>query len=230
MTATEGFEIVPAFAVPLVIARLEQPEALNRELTALFERCMAEGDRFRNPEPFVARNKPLYESNFTLFEWSEPCVARLKQFCLSNLYRTIAELNGYTTEMLQRLHIATESWFHVTPKGGFFGAHNHPMHSRSGVYCLQPDGDDPTSSSGLLTFINPLAQSTTYIDHACSNLRPPFNYAMRKYRLEPGQLVLFPSWLLHEVTPYEGETQRITVAFNARFRLAGAQPMDVARV
>jgi len=230
MNPADSFEIVPAFSVPLILVRMQQHENLNRELTALFERCIAEGDRFRNPEPFVNRNKPVYESNFTLFEWSEPCVARLSKFCLSNLYRAIAELNGYSQEMLQKLHIATESWFHVTRKGGYFGAHNHPMHSWSGVYCVQHDGDDPASSSGLLTFINPLAQSTTYIDHAISNLRPPFNYAMRKYRLLPGQLVLFPSWLLHEVMPYEGDTQRITVAFNARFRLAGAQPQNVPRV
>jgi len=42
--------------------------------------------------------------------------------------------------------------------------------------------------------------------------------------LTPGQLVLFPSWLLHEVMPYEGDDVRITVAFNARFKLQGAQP------
>lgn len=223
------FEIAPVFAVPMVFARMAQPEQLNRELSGLFDQVMAEGDKYRNPEPFVARNKPVYESNFTLFEWPEPCVQRLRRFCLANLYRAIGQLNGYDQQMLARLHIALESWFHVTGKGGFFGAHNHPMHSWSGVYCVQHDGDDPESASGLLSFINPFAQSSSYIDYASTNLRPPFGYAMRKYRLVPGQLIIFPSWLLHEVLPYEGETRRITVAFNARFRLAGAKPTHVAR-
>ena len=46
-------------------------------------------------------------------------------------------------------------------------------------------------------------------------------------RLQAGELVLFPSWLLHEVLPYEGDDVRITVAFNVRFMLAGAQPAEV---
>ena len=32
-----------------------------------------------------------------------------------------------------------------------------------------------------------------------------------------GQLVLFPSWVLHDVKPFEGEGERITVAFNCWF-------------
>jgi hypothetical protein len=33
---------------------------------------------------------------------------------------------------------------------------------------------------------------------------------------EVGMLVLFPSWHLHAVHPYHGETERISIAFNAR--------------
>ena len=221
------FHVQPTFAVPLVFCHLKDHEALHEELKALFARVEAEGDRFRNPDPFVTRNEALYESNFTLFDWPQPCVQTLRQFCLKNLYRAIGELNGYDMAMLQRMHIATESWFHTTRQGGFFGAHNHPMHSWSGVYCVQHDGDDPDSTSGQLTFINPLASMTTFIDTAISNLKQPYHQGMRRYRLQPGQLVLFPSWLLHEVSPYEGNTQRITVAFNARFKLAGAQRAQV---
>ena len=38
-------------------------------------------------------------------------------------------------------------------------------------------------------------------------------------KFEPGQLVLFPSWILHDVKPFEGEGERITVAFNCWFKL-----------
>jgi predicted 2-oxoglutarate/Fe(II)-dependent dioxygenase YbiX len=41
-------------------------------------------------------------------------------------------------------------------------------------------------------------------------------------RLAAGDLVIFPSWLLHHVQPFEGEGHRITVAFNARFRFQEA--------
>jgi hypothetical protein len=42
---------------------------------------------------------------------------------------------------------------------------------------------------------------------------------VRQIDLEPGQLVLFPSWVLHDVKPYEGDGERITVAFNCWFQL-----------
>lgn len=226
---TAQYEITTAFAAPLIFAQLAQPDELNGELISLFERCEAEGDKYANPEPFVHRNDTLFESNFTLFDWPQECVQKLRHFCLSNLYRTIGEMNGYDASMLKRLQIATESWFHITYKGGFFGAHNHPMHSWSGVYCVKHDGDNPESSSGQLTFINPFATSTMFIDLASAKMRRPFNRGMQRLRLVPGQLVLFPSWMLHEVLPYEGDTKRITVAFNARFKLTGAKPADVPR-
>ena len=31
---------------------------------------------------------------------------------------------------------------------------------------------------------------------------------------EPGKLVLFPSWLLHQVRYYRGTAERISIAFN----------------
>lgn len=221
------YQITPAFSVPMVSARMEGHETLNAELRELFLAKEAEGDRYRNPDPMVTRNEAVFESNFRLFDWPQPCVARLRDFCCQTLYRAIGELNGYDVAMLRRLSLAHESWFHITRRGGYFGAHNHAMHSWSGVYCVRHDGDDPASQSGLLTFLNPSVGSSMYLDMTVARMRPPYSLVHRMLRLEAGQLVLFPSWLMHEVLPYEGDTERITVAFNMRFRLEGAQPADV---
>ena len=58
-----------------------------------------------------------------------------------------------------------------------------------------------------------------YLDAANANLRGAFASGVRQIDLEPGQLVLFPSWVLHDVKPYEGDGERITVAFNCWFQL-----------
>jgi uncharacterized protein (TIGR02466 family) len=215
------FQITTAFAVPLIVTKMDAPERLNSELRELFLKCEREGDKFRNPEPYTHRNDALFESHFQLFDWPQKCIQELREFCWKNLYRAIAELNGYDQDTLRRLHIANESWFHITNKGGFFGAHNHPSHSWSGVYCVAHHGDDPQSGSGRLTIINPFSTTNMYLDMANARFQPPFDSAHRMLRLEPGQLVLFPSWLLHEVLAYEGNDARITVAFNARFRFDG---------
>lgn len=220
------FQVVPAFSVPMVTAHLPDSDALNAELRELFL-ARAQDDRYRNPDPFTHRNEALFESNFRLFDWPQPCVQKLRQFCWQAVYRAIRETSGYDTEMLQRLHISTEAWFHVTRKGGYFGPHNHPMHAWSGVYCVAHGGDDPASDSGKLTMINPHSMFNMYIDLSNANMRAPFHMGNRMLRLKAGDLVLFPSWILHEVLPYHGDDARITVAFNACFRLEGAQPADV---
>lgn len=217
--------ISTAFAVPLVIAQLQDCDGLNAELRELFLRCEAQGDKYANPEPHTRRNDALFESAFNLFDWSNPAVARMRDFCLSHLYHAIGDLCGHDTATLQRLHIAHESWFHITRRGGYFGVHNHPMHSWSGVYCVCQEGDEANVESGRLTFISPFLTHSMFLDMASHKMRPPFVTGSIPMRLVPGQLVMFPSWLLHEVSAFEPEDSglRITVAFNARFRMEGVE-------
>ena len=211
-------QIVSAFSVPMAMHRLEDCAQLNKELEDLFVKRSREGDRYQNRTPFVDRNAPVFESSFQLFDWPEPSVGKLRDFCISSLYGVIAELNGYSNETLQRMHMATESWFHLTGRGGYFGVHNHALHAWSGVYCVRHEGDDPNSLSGRLTFVHPNAHAAMYIDKSTSQMRAPYGFGPVSLRLTAGDLVIFPSWLLHHVQPYEGEGHRITVAFNARFR------------
>lgn len=214
-------KIINAFAVPLAVSYMPNQDKVNQELRDLFVERAAQGERYSNPEPRVKRNKTLFESRFNLFDWPEPCVQTLKNFCMEQLFGAIRELNGYDEDMLKDMHYALESWFHITTKTGYFAAHNHPNHAWSGVYCVRHDGDDPDTDSGKLVFIHPNLAANMYIDVTTAQLKFPYSTAPIMLRLKPGQLVLFPSWLLHEVMPYEGETERITVAFNARFRYVG---------
>ncbi len=214
---TAQHNIQPMFSVPFVSLNLEDCEGLNRELTDFFLATEARGAERANPDPFVTRNASLFESRFDLFDWREPCVQRLAKFCLSSAYGLIGEINGYDQAKLQTLHYQCESWFHITRRGGFFGPHIHALHAWSGVYCVQHDGDDPQSQSGRLVFQHPNPAAAMYTDLSNMKLKQPFSSAPIRLRLVPGQLVLFPSWIEHQVYPYEGDGMRITVAYNLRF-------------
>ncbi len=226
--STPAFQIAPGFAVPFVLCEHPDPAGLNERLRSLFLQREQAGERYANPQPLVQRNEALWESNFQLFDWPDRPVAELRDYCWQQLYRAIGELNGYTREELLRLHIGAESWFHITRKGGYFALHNHPMASWSGVYCVAA-GDDRSGieDSGLLSFVSPMAANTMYIDMAIARMGQPYAYGPRNFKLKAGQLVLFPSWVLHEVRPYFGDGERITVAFNARFRMVGVEPGKV---
>lgn len=214
-------QIHPVFAVPFGFAGRDRDDGLNQELRALFIERENQGARFSNPSPYTLRNEELFESNFDLFKWPEPCIQRLKEFCWHEMMHMIADINGYDQAFIERLRIGADAWFHITRRGGFFGLHNHPMASWSGVYCVsagEHDTDQP--QSGLLTFVNPFVMNTMFVDAGTAKMRAPFTNTSRSYRLEAGQLVLFPSWILHEVKPFLGDGERITVAFNAWFHLA----------
>ena len=212
-------QISPLFSIPHAISQHPGAASLNAALKALFLQRESENDRYANPDPFVARNDALFESRFDLFDWPDAAAQGLRTWCMQQLYGVIGQLNGYERSMLSRLDVASESWFHITRRGGYFALHNHPMASWSGVYCVD-DGEDESSpkDSGLLHFPHPDTAATMFIDRAISNMALPYSNGPRSFRLTPGQLLLFPSWLLHEVKPFHGNGTRITVAFNAMFR------------
>lgn len=209
--------ITPAFAVPFAQDFLRDAGINNRLKTLLLAR-EAEGARYANPNPSLQQQPGVFESDFNLFSWPEACVQQLRTFCWAALGRTIKQLNDYSTEEMQRLQIFSHTWFHVTRHGGFTILHTHPMASWSGVYCITP-GETPADrpESGVLRFHNPHYYSNYFMDAGNLRFKSPYHHGSWNLRLQPGQLVLFPSWLQHEVLPFHGNDERITVAFNCWF-------------
>lgn len=216
------FQVLPMFAVPMVEVQHPDCAALNHQLRELFLAREADGDRYANPHPSMHHSlHQLFESDFNLFAWPDEPVLRLREFCWGALSRAIAQLNGLAPEQMNRLQISSHTWFHITRKHGQFGLHNHGMASWSGVYCVDPGDSDPADpDSGALSFINPMAIAHMFHDPANVHLRRPYGSGNLVYQHKPGRLVLFPSWVFHQVLPYRGTRERITVAFNCWFNMA----------
>jgi uncharacterized protein (TIGR02466 family) len=217
--------ISPVFAVPFAQETLPDCGPLNAELRALFLAREREGASYANPNPSLKQHPGVFESDFNLFSWPEPCVQRLREFCWRALGLTIKELNGYGPQEMQALQIRSHTWFHITRHGGFTILHTHPMASWSGVYCVDP-GETPADrpESGILRFHNPHHYSNYFTDAGNQRQRAPYHHGTWSHRFEAGQLVLFPSWLLHEVMPFYGRDERITVAFNCWFDMREGMP------
>lgn len=205
------------FAVPLAQARHPQHQALNAELRTLLL-ARAESPDWANPTPSLKQQPGVFESEFNLFAWPDACVQRLKAYCWTELGRTIQAVNGYSAEQMARLQIFSHTWFHVTRRDGFVIAHTHPMASWSGVYCVDPGtAPDDRPDSGVLRFHNPHYYSNMFLDAGNAHLAPPFHHGCWCVKLQAGQLLLFPSWVSHEVLPFHGDDERITIAFNCWF-------------
>jgi uncharacterized protein (TIGR02466 family) len=104
-----------------------------------------------------------------------------------------------------------EMWVNVLDTGGHQAMHNHANSFISGVVYLTP-----THESARTVFM----KSPGGTDYSFKNDHPgmvtgPFN-AEKWISPQPqaGDIVLFPSFLMHAVPPNQGE-RRITMAFNA---------------
>jgi hypothetical protein len=89
----------------------------------------------------------------------------------------------------------TGAWFNVSSTGGYNAPHTHPLNIISAVYYVYaepPPEDHPFS--GRIDFYSEAGD--TY------------------FTPKPGNLILFPSDMLHFAHPYYGTGERISMSFN----------------
>jgi len=204
------------FASPVLTAQHPNPVRLNAELERLF--LARETEEFRNKLPSHIPQAEVFESAFSLFKWKEPCVLELRSFMLDYVGAAVAQLNGYSAEDMSRLTLQNHTWFHITRTGGSFVAHNHPNASWSAVYCVRAGEQVPSRpDSGALRFLDHRPGSNAFVDPGNSQLRREFAFGHQVLQLIAGQLVIFPSYLVHEVATFLGRDIRVSVASNCWF-------------
>jgi len=211
-----ALKVTPGFAVPFAQGRLVPCERLNRELEALF--LARETEEYRNPTPSHVPQQEMFESRFNLFRWPERCVQELRSFMLDCVARAVLETSAITPAQLARLQMHNHTWYHVTRYAGSFVAHNHPLASWSAVYCVRAGEVVPERpGSGLLRFLDTRPGAGSYVDAGNRALHAAFAPGAREVRLEEGQIIVFPSYAIHEVSPFYGRDVRVTVATNCWF-------------
>ncbi|HVY25900.1 MAG TPA: TIGR02466 family protein [Polyangiaceae bacterium] len=104
-----------------------------------------------------------------------------------------------------------EMWVNVLDRGGRQAMHNHANSFISGVVYLTP-----THPSSRTVFMKAPGGTDFSFKNDHDGITPT-QFSADKWvspQPEPGDLVLFPSYLMHAVPPNQGE-RRITLSFNA---------------
>lgn len=195
------------FSTPLLRFKIEGAHKLNKEL-------LAEGDRLRAQTEGVSKsNRGGWHSAGNLFENEAPCIQELKSHATQTVL-SATETIGAKAD-ISAFDLKLFAWMNANVPGGYNAPHTHPGAHWSGVYYVaQPEVE--TGSSGKIEFLDPRSDLPNWRRLQA----PPFS-AKKAFRPEPGELILFPSYLVHWVHPNETPDERVTVAFNATFRKTG---------
>lgn len=205
----------PLFAVPMLEAVIPGHEQLNRALAAEFLDMEAKGDTYRDP---VRRDTQsgLFESHFYLHQNRHPAIQHLFKYIDGTLTSFVRGLAGGRADVPGEAGFRYSMWFHVTRTGGYQGTHNHGNASWSGIYCVDPGDPVPSQpNSGAVRFQDPRVGAGMHRDPANEHMVMPYTLTPLQRLHKAGHLVVFPSYLYHEIFPYAGQRPRIVVAFNA---------------
>jgi len=114
----------------------------------------------------------------------------------------------------QGVNFSLWGWGVILRAGNWQGHHVHAGANISGVYyvaappaALAEGGDE-----GKISFFDPRprANMAQLLTQKTRHAEAPV----------PGDMVIFPSWLEHSVAPFQGEGERICIAFNVRLDMA----------
>lgn len=188
------------FPTPIFHHVVKDCDALNDGLRRLIL------ERERSIPSASKSNIGGWQSDTDFFAWKAPEIEALLRFVRTAL--DAATIRA-TAPKCVRMQFDIFGWAAVNRAGHYNAAHVHPGATWSGVYYVDPgDSVADGAAGGQLEFINPV--SAAAMDFFPDALAPA-----RLVGPKAGLIILFPSYLLHSVRLYSGETPRICVPFNA---------------
>lgn len=139
----------------------------------------------------------LHQRSSTFIELSR----KIQKHAIAYAKHLDMDLKGKTVQM-------TDFWLNIMPTHVVHGLHLHPLSFISGTYYVKT----PKGCSSI-KFEDPRMSKFMAAPPKVAECKPQ-NKQYVEYKAEAGKLVLFESWLRHEVASNQVEEDRISVSFN----------------
>ena len=200
------FETVTLFATPVVLSDLPDAAALNADL-----RKVIAGREATHPGTQHS-NLGGWQSDWEMDRWGGAAAIKLLAIGRNTANRVTTDRQGNSVVLTWKANM----WANVNRSGHGNEFHSHPGSFWSGVYYVDDGGIDADPSlGGELEFMDPRGPGPAmYAPHLAYGKLGLSVGANETVRPKVGRLVMFPAWLLHQVRPYRGTAQRISIAFN----------------
>lgn len=208
-------EISLLFPTPLFVIEVPDAATLNAELRQVIEQ------REKSHPSKQHSNLGGWQSSWDMDRWGGAPAIKLLAIGrnLANRVTTNREGNvgcgpypGYFA-----VTWGANMWANVNRSGHGNEFHSHPGAYWSGVYYVDDGGIAADASmGGELEFMDPRGPLPAMNSPHLGFVGPGGLSGGATEMMQPkaGRLVMFPSWLLHQVRPYRGSRERISIAFN----------------
>ena len=200
-------EIVPIFSTPIVLTEIPDAPALSASLAEVIF-------AHEKTHPGTQHsNLGGWQSTWDMERWGGAPAIKLLALARNIANRWTTDREGQPVALTWRANM----WANINRSGHGNEFHSHPGSFWSGVYYVDDGGiaGDP-SLGGELEFMDPRGPGPAmYAPQLAFNM--PGGRSVGANEVVPpraGRLVLFPSWILHQVRPYHGTAQRISIALN----------------
>jgi uncharacterized protein (TIGR02466 family) len=178
---------------------------LNRRLLAECHQLRSDDAAGRR---WSARNYPGGYTSYGSCHWLQrmsPTFEELRR----KLQRHVARFVAASQWNLEERELSmTDCWINIMPRHTVHSLHLHPLSTLSGTYYVQV----PEGSSGI-KFEDPRLDRFMAAPPRKANARAA-NRAWITLPARAGEVVLFESWLRHEVGPNPLDAERVSVSFN----------------
>ncbi|HSI01632.1 MAG TPA: 2OG-Fe(II) oxygenase family protein [Reyranella sp.] len=194
------------FGTPIVIDELADAAALN---PALGTTILA---REKSHPGTQHSNLGGWQSDWEMDRWGGAPAIKLLAIGRNTANRITTDRQGKPVSIAWKANM----WANVNRTGHGNEFHSHPGSFWSAVYYVDDGGIDADPAlGGELEFMDPRgpgpAMYAPQLAYGSAGLSVGANEVVRP---KAGRLVMFPAWLLHQVRPYRGGAQRISIAFN----------------
>lgn len=204
-------EVRAYFATPIVFAELEDSERLNADLreTILVRREEEKGE--------TDTSAYSWRSGWDFASWGGESAQKLLETFAAVGHDMTQIRPGKDNPQSHEIPWSLSARAVVNPLGEHDLLHAHPNCFWSGVYYVDDGGiNDNLTAAGQLELLDPRGPGPVMYSSAVRMNVPGGENAGGYHRIRPksGLLVVFPSWLLHGITPYRGNGTRISIAIN----------------
>lgn len=203
---------------PTLTVGLDQPEALNARLAAIVLEQEAKIRATYAPTLVagIADGLTAYWQKFNVLKWDCPEIRVFREIVLSGLRQWLALIGNPDSSDLQVAGISC--WANVLRFGERLTMHHHDPAFVSAHYTVQSGfegaADAGLIDSGYTVYFRPGFADRSHGGDASMAASPwDDDWAIGRPAV-PGRLFFFPSFIRHEVRPYLGSTQRISIAMD----------------